>query len=25
MRTDMSADGPVTIVMSSDVLKKKGK
>ena len=25
MRTDMSTDGPVTIVMSSDVLKKKGK
>lgn len=25
MRTDMSTDGPVTIIMSSDVLKKKGK
>lgn len=25
MRTDMSTDGPVTIVMCSDVLKKKGK
>jgi D-tyrosyl-tRNA(Tyr) deacylase len=25
MRTDMSTDGPVTIVMSSNVLKKKGK
>ena len=25
MRTDMSTDGPVTIVMSSDVLTKKGK
>ena len=25
MRTDMSTNGPVTIVMSSDVLKKKGK
>ena len=25
MRTDMSTDGPVTIVMSSEVLKKKGK
>lgn len=25
MRTDMSTDGPVTIVMCSEVLKKKGK
>ena len=25
MRTEMSTDGPVTIVMDSDVLKKKGK
>ncbi len=25
MRTDMSTDGPVTIVMSTDILKKKGK
>ena len=25
MRTEMSTDGPVTIVMCSDVLKKKGK
>ena len=25
MKTEMSTDGPVTIVMESDVLKKKGK